>query len=158
MKGEPSRGAIVTMTEKRHHSGKALLMGVLLLLAAAVWGVIRLNTVNGGGIDGATNDQRLAYINSYGWDVGITHTEVKEVRVPLEFDEVYEKYNDLQRQQGFDLRKYRACTVKKYTYAIENASSDSVPICANLLVYEGKIIAADISSAEAEGIVTVLAK
>ena len=63
-----------------------------------------------------------------------------------------------QREQGFDLRKYRACTVKKYTYAIENASSDSVPICANLLVYEGKIIAADISSAEAEGIVTVLAK
>ena len=138
------------MTEKRHHSGKALLMGVLLLLAAAVWGVIRLNTVNNGGIDGSTNEQRLAYINSYGWDVGITHTDVREVRVPLEFDEVYEKYNDIQREQGFDL--------KKYTYAIENASSDSVPICANLLVYEGKIIAADISSAEAEGIVTVLAK
>ena len=71
---------------------------------------------------------------------------------------MYDKYNDIQLEQGFDLRKYRACTVKKYTYAIENASSDSVPICANLLVYEGKIIAADISSAEAEGLVTVLAK
>ncbi|MDE7192623.1 MAG: DUF4830 domain-containing protein [Oscillospiraceae bacterium] len=146
------------MTEKRHHSGKALLMGVLLLLVAAVWGVIRLNTVNSGGIEGATNEQRLAYINSYGWEVGITHTDVREVRVPLEFDEVYEKYNDIQREQGFDLRKYRACTVKKYTYAIENPSSDSVPLCANLLVYEGRIIAADISSAEAEGVVTVLAK
>lgn len=132
-------------------------MGVLLLLAAAVWGVIRLNTVNGGGIDGATNEQRLAYISEYGWDAGITHTEVKEVRVPLKFDEAYERYNDIQREQGFDLRKYRACTVKKYTYAIANAS-EAVPMCANLLVYEGKIIAADISSAEAEGIVTVLAK
>lgn len=132
-------------------------MGVLLILAAAVWGVIRLNTVNNGGIDGSTNEQRLAYINSFGWEAGITHTDVREVRVPLEFDEAYEKYNDIQREQGFDLRKYRACTVKKYTYAIENAS-DSVPICANLLVYEGKIIAADISSAEAEGMVTVLAK
>lgn len=159
MKGEaPLRGHIGIMTEKRHHSGKALLMGVLLILAAAVWGVIRLNTVNNGGIDGSTNEQRLAYINSYGWDVGITHTDVREVRVPLEFDEVYEKYNEIQREQGFDLRKYRACTVKKYTYAIENASSDSVPICANLLVYEGKIIAADISSSEADGVVTVLAK
>lgn len=146
------------MTDKRHHSAKALLMGVLLLLAAAVWGVIRLNTVNGGGIDGETNEQRIAYIKSCGWDVGITHTEYLEVRVPLEFDEVYEKYNELQKKQGFDLRKYRACTVKKYSYAIENTAEGSVPICANLLVYEGKIIGADISSAEAEGLVTVLSK
>lgn len=135
-------------------------MGVLLLLAAAVWCVVRLNTVNGGGIDGETNEQRIAYINSFGWDTGITHNEICEVRIPVAFDDAYEEYNELQLKQGFDLRKYRACTVKKYTYNITNfdSESSSVPICANLLVYEGKIIGADISSSEADGLVTVLAR
>ena len=60
---------------------------MFLILAAAVWGVIRLNTVNNGGIDGSTNEQRLAYINSYGWDVGITHTDVsKQVIFPPFFN------------------------------------------------------------------------
>ncbi len=33
-----------------------------------------------------------------------------------------------------------------------------MPICANLLVIDGEIIGADISSSEANGLVTVLAK
>ncbi len=148
------------MTERKRGSGKALLIGILLLLAAAVWVVIRLTVVNGGGIPGDTNEERISYINSFGWSTGITHSDVKEVRIPAEFDEAYEQYNALQKEQGFDLRRYRACRVKKYTYQIENfdEGDPAVPIAANLLVYEGRIIGADISSAEADGLVTVLAK
>ncbi len=145
------------MAEKKRRSGKTLLIGVILLLSAGIWCLIRLCTANAGGISGETNEQRIAYINSFGWDAGLTHTDVKEVRIPVRFDEAYEQYNALQKEQGFDLRKYRACSVKQYTYDISDDTS-SVPIYAHLLVLDGEIIGADISSAEADGFVTVLAK
>lgn len=147
------------MTEKRTHSGKTLLLGVIILLAAAVWGLFRLGAQENKGIPGATNEERLSYIESFGWDAGIIHTEAHEVRIPSTFDEAYEQYNALQKEQGFDLRKYRACSVKKYTYNITNyeGADPAVPIVANLLVLDGEIIGADISSAEANGFVTVLA-
>lgn len=149
------------MTEKKRSSGKTLIFGIILLVSAALWALGRLNAVHTAGISGATNEERIAYIHSFGWDAGIIHTELNEVRIPVEFDEAYEQYNALQKEQGFDLRKYRACIVKKYTYNISADEQDKqppVPMQANLLVLDGKIIGADISSAEANGLVTVLAK
>ncbi len=146
------------MSEKHRHSGKSLIFGVILLLGAAVWCLVKLCSGGAGGISGETNEQRITYISSYGWDAGLTHTDVKEVRIPVRFDEAYEQYNALQKEQGFDLRKYRACSVKEYTYALKGAEGSSVPIYAHLLVLDGEIIGADISSAEADGFVTVLAK
>ena len=146
------------MSEKRRRSGKSLIFGVVLLLAAALWCLIKLCSGETDRICGKTNEQRIAYISKFGWDAGITHTDVKEVRIPVRFDETYEQYNELQKQQGFDLRKFRACSVKEYTYALNGAEGSSVPINAHLLVLDGEIIGADISSAEADGFVTVLAK
>ena len=145
------------MTERKHRSGKTLLFGAVLLIAAAIWCIVRLCAGSADGISGETNEQRITYINSFGWDAGLTHTDVKEVRIPVRFDEAYEQYNALQKEQGFDLRKYRACSVKQYTYSIGGENS-AVPIYAHLLVLDGEIIGADISSAEADGFVTVLAK
>lgn len=147
------------MSEKKRHSGKTMLLGVLLLVGAALWGLFRLNGSGSGGVCGETNSDRLSYIESFGWDAGIIHTDVCEVRIPAEFDEAYEQYNALQLEQGFDLRRYRACIVKKYTYNIKEAGGEApaVPMLASLLVLDGEIIGADISSAEADGFVTVLA-
>ncbi len=143
---------------KERHSKKTLLIGVILLLAAGVWIIFKLVIPDNKGIAGGTNEERIAFIESCGWETGITHSDLCEVRIPINFDEAYSEYNDIQRKQGFDLRKYRACTVKKYTFPIKNAGNDNTELFANLLVYEGMIIGADISSAEAGGIVTVLLK
>lgn len=144
---------------KRKHCGKLVLAGAALLILALIWLVVRVNTRTDSRPDGSTAEQRIEYIKSFGWDVGIAPTLIKEIRIPANFDEAYEQYNALQREQGFDLRQYRACYAYKYTYDITNyAASPSVPICANLIVYDGKIIGADISSSEANGLVTVLAK
>ncbi len=148
------------MADKATRSGKTLLLGVILLISAALWGLVRLAGSDNDKIPGATNEERLAYIESFGWDAGITHTDAREVRIPANFDEEYEQYNALQKEQGFDLMKYRARSVKKFTYTITNfeGADPVVPITANLLVLDGEIIGADISSAEAGGFVTVLAK
>ena len=147
------------MTGTRKRSGKAVIIGAVLLIIACLWGIIRLNSRADDRPDGSTAEKRIEYIRSYGWDVGIAPTAIKEIRIPANFDEAYEQYNALQREQGFDLRKYRACYAYKYTYDILNYAEPSpVPICVNLIVYDGKIIGADISSSEANGLVTVLAK
>lgn len=148
------------MGRKKIRSGGCILAGAVLFIAAALWGVFRLS---GGNeiIDGSTNQMRIAFINQCGWETDVTHCELTEVRIPVNFDDVYEQYNRIQIMQGFDLRPYRAHSVKKYTYYIKNYYSDSVgvsvpDIYANLLVDDGRIIGADITSGEAGSFATVL--
>lgn len=148
------------MTGRRSRSGKTAVIGVLLLLLAAVWCVFRLAVKPNLGIPGATNAERIAYIESFGWEASTVPTDMEEIRIPARFDDAYEQYNALQKEQGFDLRRYRAVDAYKYTYKIKNydGADPAVPINANIIVADGKIIGADISSAEANGFVTVLAK
>lgn len=148
------------MAHTKKRGGGALIAGALLLIAAAIWGLVRLS---GGAapIDGSTNEARISFINSCGWETDVSHCELTEIRIPVNFDEIYEEYNALQKKQGFDLRPYRAHSVKQYTYLIHNyreAGCDTpLPdIYANLLVENGVIIGADISSGEAGSFVTVL--
>ncbi len=148
------------MAKHTKRSGGALLAGAILLILAAIWGLVRLS----GGetpIDGSTNSARIAFINECGWETDPSHCDLTEVRIPVEFDEVYEDYNGLQLKQGFDLRPHRAHSVKQYTYLIHNyrieGSSTPLPdIYANLLVEDGAIIGADISSGEAGSFTAVL--
>ncbi len=148
------------MAGRKAHSGKTAVFGVLLLLAAALWCVFRIAVKPNLGIPGATNAERIAYISSFGWETSPVPSNVEEIRIPARFDEAYEQYNALQKEQGFDLKKYCAVDCHKYTYKVRNyeGADPVVPINVNLIVANGKIIAADISSAEANGFVAALAK
>ena len=148
------------MSKCKKHSGKTIIIGVIFIAAAVLWGIIRLNSQSAEGIPGATDKERTDYIKGFGYEVGTVPDKIEEIRIPVNFDEAYEQYNAIQREQGFDLRKYRAYYAKKYTYSIKNfdGGNSPVPICANLLVIDGKIVGADISSSEANGLLTVLAK
>lgn len=148
------------MSKNSGRSGKLVTAGAILFAAAGIWGIVRLSS-GGADIPASTNEQRIAFINECGWETELTHCDLTEIRIPVDFDEVYEQYNDIQLMQGFDLRPYRAHSVKKYTYNIENyrpeGSTTPLPdIYASLLVEDGKIIGADISSGESGGFVTVL--
>ena len=99
-------------------------------------------------------EQRVAFLSQFGWSFDEDPVEVAEVIIPPEFDEVYEKYNAIQKAQGFDLMKYQGKRVKRWTYAIINYpgyAADSGCIHANLLVYEGQVIGGDVCSVELNG-------
>ena len=145
------------MKEQTKRSRLPLVLGLLLLAAAVIWLGWRLIRSGESGIPGETEQQRICYIESFGWDAGITRVDVKEIRIPVDFDEVYEEYNAIQRQQGFDLRRYRAHSVRQYTYEISRTDDDPVPMLAHLLVENGVIIGADITSAQAGGFTGALA-
>ena len=108
---------------------------------------------------GETNEQRVEYLESFGWEIIEEPTESTEVVIPSEFDETYESYNLLQQTQGFDLSKYKGKKVMRYTYSVKNYPSDSAEnVCATLLVSDKKIIGGDISSTSLGGFMHSLLK
>ena len=102
-------------------------------------------TVSGNGI--RTNEDRIAYLASYGWEVSPDPVSVEELQIPEEFDDTYTQYLDLQTEQGFDLAKYRGKRVKRYTYAITNYPTGESGVQAGLLLYRNTVIGGDVSNA-----------
>lgn len=98
-----------------------------------------------------TNDDRVNYLKSCGWEVDPATGLVQEVVIPKDFDDTYEKYNELQKKQGFDLEKMKGKRVKLATYEVLNYPSGEKGVTANILIYKNKIIAGDISSANVDG-------
>ena len=80
-------------------------------------------------------------------DVSETPYEVVEFEIPLEFNSVWENYNNLLKEKGYDLSLYKGKKCKRYTYLIPSENAR-----ANIIVRGGKIIGGDISSITLDGI------
>ena len=104
----------------------------------------------------ATNDDRVAYLKNLGWEVTVTPKETMEVRVPQEGDEVFRRYNELQKSQGFDLSKYAGKTVQRYVYQVNNYPGATEPVYATLLIYKDQVIGGDVTNTSPGGTVRSL--
>lgn len=94
-----------------------------------------------------TNSQREEYLTSLGWEFKTDCTE-KQVTIPAEFNDVYSRYNEIQKSQGFDLEQYKGQEVTVYTYSITNYQGYENRDCiyANLLVFNNTLIGGDVCS------------
>lgn len=94
-----------------------------------------------------TNAEREEYLTSLGWEFK-TDCEEKTVTIPAEFNDVYLRYNEIQKSQGFDLEKYKGQEVTVYTYSITNYQGYENRDCifANLLVFNNTLIGGDVCS------------
>jgi hypothetical protein len=138
-------------TRKLTRKGLAVIVAVAgLLLCALIAFVSDLdNRATYGLAD--TEEDRIAFIKSYGWKVSDEPPEISEVTIPREFDAVYTRYNLIQKAQGLDLWDYSGCKVKRYTYKILNYPTGEEGVLINLLVYDGKIIGGDVMSPRIDG-------
>ena len=130
----------------------ALVLGVIIFFASGRSKVV----TNDSGISLKASDaaERVSFLSQFGWEFDEDPVEICEVIIPTEFDKTYEEYNAIQREQDFDLEKYKGKRVKRYTYEIKNYpdySADSGFIRANILVFEGLVIGGDVSSLEPNG-------
>ena len=100
-----------------------------------------------------TNEDRIAYLESYGWSVSSDPIAVEELIIPEQFDETYSQYLELQASQGFDLTDYCGKRVKRYTYGITNYPTGESGIQAGLLVYKSTVIGGDVLSAQLRGFI-----
>lgn len=92
-----------------------------------------------------TNDARVKFLTDLGWEVTASPAEATEVRIPREADEVFSRYNELQKNQGYDLTKYAGKKVMRYVYQINNFPDAKEPVYATLLVCKDRIIGGDIT-------------
>lgn len=99
-----------------------------------------------------TNEDRVTFLSRFGWTVEDTPILEEDVTIPADFDSVFAAYNELQKTQGLDLSKYKRKSVKHYRYKLTNHPSGDT-VYANLLIYRGKVIGGDISSASMNGFV-----
>lgn len=98
-----------------------------------------------------TNDDRIEFLEQFGWQVKSEAVESLEVTVPSEFDKIFTAYNEIQKQHGLDLSKYKKKNVMRYTYEITNYSGYDGTVYANIIVYRNKVIGGDVCSADVKG-------
>ena len=97
------------------------------------------------------NEERVAYLQSLGWEVEPEPIETLQFLLPPELAEPYLSYNELQLSQGFDLAKCCGKQVARYTYAVTNYPGRPVGVQANLYICEELPVAGDVCSSGANG-------
>ena len=124
---------------------------VLIALGAVAIAILAIILLFGGGSEPtattanlSSNDARVEYLKSLGWEVHAAPAESGQVRIPTDSSEVYDRYNDLQKAQGFDLTRYAGKTVSRYVYKVTNYPGATEPVYATLLIYKNKVIGGDI--------------
>ncbi len=140
-------------------TAKVDLKKILVILAAAAALILSGILLLGGGDDASqtaapavsSNDARVKFLTDLGWEVTTTPTESSQVKIPEESSEVFDRYNTLQKGQGYDLTKFAGKKVMRYVYKINNYPGATEPVYATLLVYKNQIIGGDITDTAAKG-------
>ena len=145
---------MLVMTAKVDKKKIAMILAAIIVLIA---GIVLLA---GGGDSQSTaaptvsgNDARVAFLKSFGWDVAASPKESSQVKIPSEPSEVFDRYNALQKSQGYDLSAFAGKTVMRYVYKVNNYPGATEPVYATLLVYKNQIIGGDITDTAAKGVV-----
>ena len=97
------------------------------------------------------NTQRIAYLQSLGWEAEQEPLETLQFLLPNQLEEPYLSYNRLQLAQGFDLSACCGKQVSRYTYAITNYPGRSEGVQANLYICENLPVAGDICCPGSDG-------
>ena len=139
---------------------------IIIALAAIAGVIIALILLLGGSNSSAPtaapsvagNEGRVQFLKNLGWEVSASPTESGQVRIPQEQNEVFSRYNDLQKSAGYDLTQYADKTVMRYVYKVNNFSGATEPVYATLLVYKNQVIGGDITNTAANGTMQALSK
>lgn len=141
-------------------TAKVNLKKILLIIAAVAALILAVILLMGGGETSTTetaapsvsgNDGRVQFLKNFGWDVTTSPTESSQVQIPKETTEVFDRYNTLQKGQGYDLSAYAGKNVMRYVYQINNYPGATQPVYATLLVHKGQVIGGDVTHTAAGG-------
>ena len=140
-------------------TAKVNMKKIAIILAAAVGILVALILMLGGKDTTTTapavsnNDGRVKFLTDFGWEVSTSPVESSQVKIPKEQSEIYNRYNTLQKSQGYDLTQYAGKTVMRYVYKINNFPNATEPVYATLLIYKNQVIGGDITDTAAKGVV-----
>ena len=130
-----------------------ILAGAVILLAGFFWLFGGSDTAPTAAPSLASNEGRVKFLKDLGWEVAASPKESGQVRIPESGDAVFDRYNQLQKSQGYDLGPYAGKTVMRYVYKIQNYPGSTDPVYATLLIYKDQVIGGDITDTSAGGAV-----
>ena len=123
----------------------------ILIAAAAILALIVLICSGGTGSGLTTTEKRVEFLASLGWEVDASSETAKEIVLPETLGGVLAEYNELQKQQGYDLSQYCGEVCESYTYVLTSYPSGETGMIAQLFIYKGRVIGGDIHSAALGG-------
>ena len=132
------------------------IMIILAAVAAVILALILLLGDNGDSTQTAApavsgNDGRVQFLRDFGWDVASSPAESSQVKIPEETSEVFDRYNTLQKGQGYDLSQFAGKKVMRFVYKVNNYPGATQPVYATLLVYKNQVIGGDITDTSPGG-------
>ena len=133
----------------------ALVAGLVVALIALLGG---RDTTQTAAPAVTNNDSRVKFLEELGWQVNASPAETTQVRIPSDSSALFDRYNQLQKSQGYDLTQYADKTVMRYVYRVTNYPDATDPVYATLLVYKNQVIGGDITDTAAKGVVRPLQK
>ena len=93
------------------------------------------------------------FLSQFGWTVDGDNAKSAKVTIPESFDKVFASYNEIQKEQGLDLSKYKKKELTRYTFEVTNYADFEGTVYANVLVYRNRVVGGDICSADVSGFV-----
>lgn len=96
-------------------------------------------------------EDRVSFLLECGWNVDPETEEEQTIHIPEVFSPVYEDYNALQLQQGYDLSDYAGRDCVLYTYSVTNYPDESQTVIADLYLYRNRVIGGDVHSTNLNG-------
>ena len=127
-----------------------VIVGIILLLGAHDHGESAQRTGGRANAGVKTEKARVAYLEGCGWTVESPAMKEETVLIPKSFSSVFETYNSLQKQQGFDLSRYCGKEVKLYTYKVVGSNLGE-NVVAMLYINNGSVIGGDVHSTALDG-------
>lgn len=134
---------------------KPILIAVMLTVAAAlvlIAALIAIRLYGGKRVYRVqTEQQRQALISELGWETAGEPSEHKSITIPADFDDVYKGYNELQKEQGFDLADFKGQKAEVYTYPVYNYPGHEDCMQITLIGCGGLLIGGDVCCTELDG-------
>lgn len=140
---------------------KSLRLTILSLIGVILFTMICLIVVRGGSADTiAISGEEISLSAKDEADVerfltacGCEDIEFlfeNEITIPKHWNDVYTRYNELQRQQGFDLAPYKGKSAQKWEFFAADGQNVTV------LTYNEKIVAAHICDCDGSEMRTII--
>lgn len=132
---------------------------IVIMVSLVLIGIILLAGAHNAAVKNRTDspvtavkneESRCRYLEQYGWKVKSPALSCENVVIPRSFSDVFNAYNELQKQQGFDLSEYCGLEAELYTYGVTNYENEE-NVVAQLYIRNGCVIGGDVHSTELDG-------
>ncbi len=142
---------VKTVKLKKPNPIAFIIIAIAIIILVVVWATGRGSKGVGSKYKLENNTDRVSFLEQVGWEVSDTEKDCRVVKVPSKFNAVYNVYNKLQKEQGFDISKIKGKEVEIYEYEVYNYPDKPKNVVVHLIICDTILVGGDVSSTEKDG-------